>query len=109
MATVGRILNLTSKLIRGDENAENQNETFSPSDGASCSESLVMDRRRVWFDIHTPKLANGEITSNQYCDMFIESGLCDRELTMEDYYADKEWADVMIAETKLQLAAQSQP
>jgi hypothetical protein len=30
---------LTSKLIRGDENAENQNGTSSPSDGASCSES----------------------------------------------------------------------
>jgi hypothetical protein len=31
----------TSKLIRGDESAENQTGTSSPSDGASCSESLV--------------------------------------------------------------------
>ncbi len=34
---------LTSKLIRGDESAENQNGTSSPSDGASCSESLERD------------------------------------------------------------------
>jgi hypothetical protein len=34
-------LKRTSKLIRGDEDMENQNGTSSPSDGASCSKSLM--------------------------------------------------------------------
>jgi hypothetical protein len=37
------ILGLSSKLIRGDESAENENGTSSPSDGASCSESLFLE------------------------------------------------------------------
>ena len=41
----------TSKLIRGDENTENQNVTSSPSDGASCSESLRVKRGEILEDI----------------------------------------------------------
>jgi hypothetical protein len=90
------------------EQAEPRLEAGEGLDVTACSASSLLARRRKWFDIHTPKLADGEITSKQYCDMFIEAGLCDRLLTMEDYYANKEWADAMIAETNLKLACQSQ-
>jgi hypothetical protein len=42
--------NTTSKLIRGDENAENQNGTSSPSDGASCSESSYVEIAKDAYD-----------------------------------------------------------
>ena len=77
-------------------------------DAPCCaSDSDLVARRREWYDIHIPKLVNGEITSKEYCDMFIEAGLCDRVLTLDDYYANKEWADAMIAETNAKLARQS--
>jgi hypothetical protein len=45
----------TSKLIRGDESVENQSNTSSPSDGASCSESLIgCWCKRVWGDPFLP-------------------------------------------------------
>jgi hypothetical protein len=43
--------NTTSKLIRGDESVENQSGTSSPSDGASCSESLFVKRCEILEDI----------------------------------------------------------
>jgi hypothetical protein len=41
----------TSKLIRGDESVENKSNTSSPSDGASCSESLVIDMNRMVYNV----------------------------------------------------------
>jgi hypothetical protein len=37
-------MKITSKLIRGDESAENQSNTSSPSDGASCSEFSLLSQ-----------------------------------------------------------------
>jgi hypothetical protein len=39
--------NTTPKLIRGDESVENQSNTSSPSDGASCSESSFLSRDQI--------------------------------------------------------------
>lgn len=55
----------------------------------------------------SPKLASGEITSKEYCDQYIAAGY-GREVTLDDYYADKENADRIIAETNAQLACQSE-